>query len=298
MSRATSGQNQPFTLIPFFDWFNHSSNGYAQTTLRVFALAFGGVHSSCMCVFSDECIQEFDPQKGFTVHTAKAYEPGEQLFINYGSHGNLRLLRNYGFTMPANPYDTVDLPMPEPLQQPNPADPAFSQKRELLLSATGSQADVPVLKSLRLQHGGSLAPNAEHWLEIMLATPEELNELFRQTAQATPGADSTTSLRFPSSLKHKVRAEVGKLVTSRLKQHSSTFEVSECRVADGFNPMLTFVCADMCNTGRRRVPSCQRTANGAVAPIVPTHSNGRKTNADTRSVEIRLDNVFLGALIE
>lgn len=30
MSRATSGQNQPFTLIPFFDWFNHADNGYAM----------------------------------------------------------------------------------------------------------------------------------------------------------------------------------------------------------------------------------------------------------------------------
>ncbi|RLN88017.1 hypothetical protein BBJ28_00003868 [Nothophytophthora sp. Chile5] len=26
MSRATSGQSQPFTLIPFFDWFNHADN--------------------------------------------------------------------------------------------------------------------------------------------------------------------------------------------------------------------------------------------------------------------------------
>ncbi|RLN62482.1 hypothetical protein BBJ29_002145 [Phytophthora kernoviae] len=76
MSRATSGQNQPFTLIPFFDWFNHADNG-------------------------DECVQDYDLQKGFTVHTTKSYEPGEQLFINYGNHGNLRLLRNYGFTTPA-----------------------------------------------------------------------------------------------------------------------------------------------------------------------------------------------------
>lgn len=27
LSRATSGADQPFTLIPFFDWFNHSDNG-------------------------------------------------------------------------------------------------------------------------------------------------------------------------------------------------------------------------------------------------------------------------------
>lgn len=27
MSRATSGKDQPFALVPFFDWFNHSDNG-------------------------------------------------------------------------------------------------------------------------------------------------------------------------------------------------------------------------------------------------------------------------------
>ncbi|KAH7476941.1 Actin-histidine N-methyltransferase [Phytophthora ramorum] len=201
MSRATSGQDQPFTLIPFFDWFNHADNG-------------------------DECVQGFDPQKGFTVHTAKSYEPGEQLFINYGNHGNLRLLRNYGFTLPDNPYDVVNLPMPTALQQPHPADPAFSQKQELLLSATGSHAGIPALKSLTFQYDGRLGPNSEHWLEIMLATPDELDQIFKQAAsEATPQTKATaTSLSLPLSLTQKVRSEVGNVVSSRLKQHSSTFE--------------------------------------------------------------------------
>ncbi|OWZ18939.1 hypothetical protein PHMEG_0006888 [Phytophthora megakarya] len=196
MSRATSGPKQPFTLIPFFDWFNHADNG-------------------------DECVQEFDPQKGFTVHTTKTYEPGEQLFIKYGNHDNLRLLRNYGFTTLNNPYDVVNLPLPVSLQQPNSSDPAFSRKRELLQSATGSQADVPVLKSFRLQQDGKIAPNVEHWLEIMLASPDEFNEILTQVATT---ANSSSSFNVPSSLTHKVRFEVNKLVTCRLKQHSSTFE--------------------------------------------------------------------------
>ncbi|RMX65076.1 hypothetical protein DD238_002197 [Peronospora effusa] len=200
MSRATSCRNQPFTLVPLFDWFNHADNG-------------------------DECVQEFDPQKGFMIHTTKAYEPGEQLFISYGTHGNLRLLRNYGFTTPDNPYDVVNLPMPISLQQPNPADPAFSQKRELLLSAAGSQADVPPLKSLTIQHDGSLSPNAEHWLAIMLATPEELGDIFTQAAlQPATGANITPSLRLPSSLVRKASAEVRNMVSRRMKQHCSTFE--------------------------------------------------------------------------
>ncbi|KAG1701443.1 hypothetical protein DVH05_010750 [Phytophthora capsici] len=199
MSRATSGKNQPFALIPFFDWFNHADNG-------------------------DECIQEFDPHKGFTVHTAKSYEPGEQLFINYGNHGNLRMLRNYGFTTPNNPYDVVSVPMPVPLQQPNPADPAFTQKRELLQSAFGSQTDLPALKSLIFQSDGRLASNAEHWLEIMLATPEELSQILTQAASQSDAGDSTAPLNLPLSLTHKVHAEVRKLVGDRMKKHSSTLE--------------------------------------------------------------------------
>lgn len=198
MSRATSGQQQPFTLIPFFDWFNHADN-------------------------CDECIQNYDPQKGFTVHTQKAYKPGEQLFINYGRHGNLRLLRNYGFTTLANPYDVVDLPMPGELQKPHPEDPAFSQKRELLLNAAGNQADVPTLKRLRFEADGSLSSNAQHWLEIILADPEELGEVFKQAQSAS----SSSSFRLPSSLSHKIDTEVIKVISSRLKKHSSTYEEDE-----------------------------------------------------------------------
>lgn len=39
LSRATSGKQQPFTLIPFFDWFNHSDRGYAAAS----------VASLCLC---------------------------------------------------------------------------------------------------------------------------------------------------------------------------------------------------------------------------------------------------------
>ncbi|KAF1774864.1 Rubisco LSMT, substrate-binding domain [Phytophthora cactorum] len=124
------GQNQPFALIPFFDWFNHADNG-----------------------------------------------------------------------------------------------PRFFQKFKLLQAATGNQADMPALRSLRFHHDGQLAPNAEHWLEIMIATPDELNEIFTKAASQSGGrANSATSLTLPLSLKHKVRCEVGNLVATRLKQHSSTFE--------------------------------------------------------------------------
>ena len=167
------------------------------------------------------------------MHTTKAYERGEQLFISYGNHGNLRLLRNYGFTIAANPFDVVDLPMPDSLQQLNPADPAFAQKRELLLSsAAGTQADGFALKRVRFEHDGSLDPNAKLWLAILLATPEELNEIVRHAVAQRTSEDAMASLLLlPPTLTHKVDAVVHKLVTRRLEQHSSSLKVTTTRVS-------------------------------------------------------------------
>ncbi|KAJ0408512.1 hypothetical protein P43SY_006442 [Pythium insidiosum] len=109
MSRATSGKAQPFTLIPFFDWFNHTHDG-------------------------DECGHEYDAEQGFVVYTTREYQAGEQLCISYGRHGNTRLLRNYGFTIPSNSNDTVSLTLPPELQQFDDADQMRQEKMETLRS--------------------------------------------------------------------------------------------------------------------------------------------------------------------
>ena len=177
--------------------------------------------------------------KGFTVHTTKAYEEGEQLFISYGNHGNLRLLRNYGFTVAANPFDVVDLPMPELLQQPNPADPAFTRQRELLLSAAGTQVDRLVLKHVRIQHDGSVDPNAKLWLAILLAALAELNEIIREAVtKRVSGEEMAPLIVLPPTLTRKVDDVVNDLVTSKLMQHSSSFEVRKRLVADGLKLMV------------------------------------------------------------
>ena len=41
--------------------------------------------------------------------STRAVEAGEELTLSYGAHSNARLLRLYGFGLPANPHDTVPL---------------------------------------------------------------------------------------------------------------------------------------------------------------------------------------------
>ncbi|TYZ62391.1 hypothetical protein PybrP1_010201 [[Pythium] brassicae (nom. inval.)] len=206
MSRATSGTDQPFALVPFFDWFNHNDNG-------------------------DECVQAFDPRSGFTVHATRAYEAGEQVFINYGHHSNLRLLRNYGFTLPTNAHDTLELPLPTALGKLAPADDAVREKLALLQAlrlGDGAADGLPAKKTLQFATDGQLAAESQQWLQILLASRNELESLFHQvTAAPEPGAHSGHSLRLPESLRHKLRDRVRALCSERLATHKTPLETDE-----------------------------------------------------------------------
>ena len=39
------------------------------------------------------------------------FEPGEQVYFNYGDHPNRKLLLDYGFVFPDNNYDTFEFKM-------------------------------------------------------------------------------------------------------------------------------------------------------------------------------------------
>ncbi|KAF1330097.1 Histone-lysine n-methyltransferase setd3, partial [Globisporangium splendens] len=205
MSRATSGKEQPFTLIPFFDWFNHTDNG-------------------------DECVHGFDPQHGFTVHTTRAYEPGEQLCINYGHHGNTRLLRNYGFTLPANPHDVVDIPLPIQLQQVQTSDAMGQEKQKLLHLLRFSQTPGATVtkKTLQVLADGQISASSHQWLQVLLASRDELQGIFRQatSANSSVGSQQTpSSLQLPPSLTGKIHSIVTEVCTDRLKKHKFSLEV-------------------------------------------------------------------------
>ncbi|KAF2755809.1 SET domain-containing protein [Pseudovirgaria hyperparasitica] len=92
-------------LTPFADMLNHS-------------IEVGQCHS-------------YDPMSGkLSISAGKKYEPGDQVFINYGPVPNNRLSRLYGFVVPGNPNDSYDLVLAT-----HPMAPFFEQKHKLWKSA-------------------------------------------------------------------------------------------------------------------------------------------------------------------
>ncbi|ANB11644.1 Rkm2p [Sugiyamaella lignohabitans] len=73
------------TMAPFIDFLNHTSLG-EQDSVKVDVTAVGMV-----------------------VTARKHYSPGDEILLGYGPHDNTFLLCEYGFTIPSNPWDTVDI---------------------------------------------------------------------------------------------------------------------------------------------------------------------------------------------
>lgn len=70
-------------MLPFLDYVNHQTR------------------ESCFCVnLEEQCI---------SLITGHRYEAGEQIFDSYGPKSNAQLLLNYGFALPENPHDSVNL---------------------------------------------------------------------------------------------------------------------------------------------------------------------------------------------
>lgn len=46
----------------------------------------------------------------YVITAQRGYERGEQVFLCYGHYTNLELLALYGFVLPENPHDEVQLP--------------------------------------------------------------------------------------------------------------------------------------------------------------------------------------------
>lgn len=158
------------------------------------------------------------------MHTIRDYEAGEQLCINYGRHNNLRLLRNYGFTLPCNPLDIISIPLPTGLQDLKPNDPALNQKVELLRAL--QLETKPSLKCLEVTHRGDLTPQSHQWLQLSLASSEDLQSLFEQASMSrTKKTINAETLQLPTRLKKQVDDHIRAICTKRLSQHTSTLEV-------------------------------------------------------------------------
>jgi len=90
LTRATSdvSRNLPFCIVPVMDLMNHTTEE-AQPGF---------------------CDHFFDVEsQTFVVTASKDVRIGQELFIRYGErHGNADLLRLYGFTLPKNPWNSID----------------------------------------------------------------------------------------------------------------------------------------------------------------------------------------------
>ncbi|RCK64955.1 Ribosomal lysine N-methyltransferase 2 [Candida viswanathii] len=71
-----------FTMAPYVDFMNHSSD--------------------------DHCTLKIDG-KGFQVLTTSSYNVGDQVFLSYGPHSNDFLLSEYGFIIPENRWNDLDV---------------------------------------------------------------------------------------------------------------------------------------------------------------------------------------------
>lgn len=103
-SRAWGISSKGLALIPFADFFNHDGNSEAV-------------------LLSDE-------DEGFSeVIADRDYALGEQVSISYGKFSNATLLLDFGFTLPCNPHDQVEIWMGLSRR-----DPLRKSKLELLHS--------------------------------------------------------------------------------------------------------------------------------------------------------------------
>lgn len=71
-----------FTMAPFVDLINHSIN--------------------------EQCVLQID-HSGFHVLTSTSYAKDKEVYLSYGPHSNEFLLCEYGFMLPENPWNDVDI---------------------------------------------------------------------------------------------------------------------------------------------------------------------------------------------
>ncbi|OQS00279.1 hypothetical protein THRCLA_06065 [Thraustotheca clavata] len=114
VSVATSSDTMVKCMVPVFDMFNH--NPTAQ-------MAHG-----------------FNPRSNcFVLQSHQYWEAGSQVFINYGALPNHKLLTLYGFVLPENPYDCVELWAPM-----SPDAPYYKRKMSFFEShGLGHHSRVP-----------------------------------------------------------------------------------------------------------------------------------------------------------
>ncbi|EQC31732.1 hypothetical protein SDRG_10523 [Saprolegnia diclina VS20] len=150
MSRATSGANQPFTLIPYFEWFNHSASASA-------------------------CHHEYVANDDAFVVTATAdHAPGDQLFINYGNHTQSTFLRHYGFASMAQATVLDPLQIKQDVAiTDDVSNPELTQAKISWLESKGMPTAKSVPLTIHIEHLDK-HPMEWEWLRVYVASADEL----------------------------------------------------------------------------------------------------------------------------
>ncbi|ETW10220.1 hypothetical protein H310_00578 [Aphanomyces invadans] len=193
MSRATSGNAQPFTLIPYFEWFNHS-------------------HLPSACEHS-----YVERDDSFVIRTTTPHAAKDQLFINYGDHTPATYLRHYGMCFASIEHSRVLDPvsMHEHVSFLDLPDSDDSKPIKLqLLRALGWPLEKARPFTIHMTAPGTRNQLDWDWLRLYVATSDELRH-----RECHP-----TSVPWLDSNTHRVQALVKDMCERRLAKYPSTAE--------------------------------------------------------------------------
>ncbi|KAF8008880.1 hypothetical protein BT93_J0010 [Corymbia citriodora subsp. variegata] len=220
-----------YSLVPFADFLNH--DGLAKAVLLR------------------------DEQKQFSeVIADRNYAPGEQVLISYGKFSNAILLLDFGFTIPHNIHDEVQIQFNVPLQ-----DPLFKMKLYFLqrhclqitrkFGISKCSADNFTIKEVRSAKGkGTGIPQSLHAAVRVLSCTslEELNDMEEEAAQN----DGRLGRRPLKNINREIQAHQLLLphITKLIDQYSASAK---------HDRLMAFFCLDQgnvsSNDGTSSLPS-------------------------------------------
>ncbi|CAH9133360.1 unnamed protein product [Cuscuta epithymum] len=164
-SRAWESLNDVF-MIPFADFLNHDGH-------------------------SDSCVLNDEEEQLSEVIAGRDYAPGDQVLISYGKFSNATLLLDFGFTVPFNTYDQVEVKLNLPQE-----DHLSSMKLKLLsryctratkdANGFSSPGNSFILKEVKSAQGkGKGIPQSfRAYARVMCSkSPQELNALEMEAAE-------------------------------------------------------------------------------------------------------------------
>lgn len=107
----SSNIDQNLTLAPIIDLLNHTDvDGLNIEELIEQAKGNGADRSS---VRNPSCEMRWNRIKGMEIYTTPSftysYSKGEEVYLTYGHHSNVKLLQEYGFVLESNCHDFVDI---------------------------------------------------------------------------------------------------------------------------------------------------------------------------------------------